>query len=441
MVFVLDKNKKPLSPCHEARARLLLKNGKAAVFRRFPFTIILKREVEETPAPMELKIDPGSKHTGLAILRGNDVVWLGQIEHKTSISSKMEKRAGYRRRRRSKKRYRPARFDNRKKPEGWFPPTVMSRLQNIVTWADRLSKICPITKIQYELVKFDTQLMMNPDIKGKEYQEGPLYNTEMRTFLLTTFQGVCQYCNGASRDKIKEWEHKIPKSRGGSNSVSNATLACHKCNQEKGNLTPKEWEAQIREKKKRSKLDESRLEGIAKVEKQSFGRPLADAAITNAIRKKIKVALQEALNIPVVSSPARNTKRNRVHQHLPKEHCVDAACVGKNIPLLKFRERNCVVIEAIGRGSHCRTNVNSSGFPKGYLPRMKQFFGFQTGQMVKAITTKGNTPISYEGRVACRSTGYFKLKIARGKAVNVKHTCLKILSLNDGYSYSQKTIL
>ena len=90
-VFVLDTNRKQLAPCCAARARILLRKGKAAVFRRYPFTIILKRAVEETPEPMSVKIDPGSRHTGMAIVAGDRVVWLGQIEHKTSIQEDMLK--------------------------------------------------------------------------------------------------------------------------------------------------------------------------------------------------------------------------------------------------------------------------------------------------------------------------------------------------------------
>ncbi|MEL6526890.1 MAG: RRXRR domain-containing protein, partial [Chloroflexota bacterium] len=65
-VFVVDKNKEPLMPCHPARARELLKKGKAAVFRQYPFTIILleRGDTQET----QVKVDPGSKTTGLAIV-------------------------------------------------------------------------------------------------------------------------------------------------------------------------------------------------------------------------------------------------------------------------------------------------------------------------------------------------------------------------------------
>ncbi|MEK4233044.1 RNA-guided endonuclease IscB [Anoxybacillus sp. FSL W8-0703] len=127
MVFVLDTNKRPLAPCHEAVARKLLKQGKAAIYRRFPFTIILKKSVDESEikATYRLKIDYGSRHTGLAILRGQEVVWLGQLDHRTDIKERIDKRRAFRRARRNRKtRYRKPRFLNRKRKEGWLPIAI-----------------------------------------------------------------------------------------------------------------------------------------------------------------------------------------------------------------------------------------------------------------------------------------------------------------------------
>ena len=440
-VFVLDTNRKQLAPCCAARARILLRKGKAAVFRRYPFTIILKRAVEETPEPMSVKIDPGSRHTGMAIVAGDRVVWLGQIEHKTSIQEDMLTRKSYRNNRRYRKtRYRKPRFDNRRKPDGWFPPTIESRIQNVVTVVKRLMKLCPIKDIQYELVQFDTQLLQNPDIEGREYQEGPLYNTEMRTFLLATYQGVCQYCGGVSKDPVKEWEHVQPKSRGGSNSVNNATLACHCCNSDKGDHTLSEWKKIILAKPVRTSLDEARLEGIDKVSKHNYAKAMADAAITNAIRWKLKERLEQATHLPVYPNSSRYTKYNRVQQNLPKEHCIDAACVGRELQTLRFKTDLCMVIEAKGRGRHCRTNLDKFGFPRSYLPRRKQFFGFQTGQMVRAVVPEGKKQGTYYGSVACRSSGSFDIKTPQGRIEGINYKYCKILAVNDGYRYSYKKI-
>lgn len=152
MVFVLDTNKQPLHPCHPARARKLLRYGKAAVYIVQPFTIILNRVVDEPPdKEYRVKFDYGSRHTGVAILKDNTVCWLGQLEHRTDIKKNLQQRSNYRRRRRSANlRYRKPRFNNRVRPNGWLPPSLMSRVNNIETLMRRLTKLVPIGSISYE---------------------------------------------------------------------------------------------------------------------------------------------------------------------------------------------------------------------------------------------------------------------------------------------------
>ena len=139
------------------------------------FRIILKREVTVNQ-PLRLKIDPGSKTTGLAILNDKtcEVVWAAELQHRgQQIKKSLEKRRAVRKSRRNRKtRYRKPRFNNRKRKEGWLPPSLMSRVYNIQTWVTRLRKYCPITAISMELVRFDTQKIQNPEISGIEYQQG-----------------------------------------------------------------------------------------------------------------------------------------------------------------------------------------------------------------------------------------------------------------------------
>ncbi len=186
MIFVLNKNKEPLAPCHPAVARKLLKEGKAVIHKQFPFTIRLKEQKEQDDQPeYRLKIDPGSKHTGLAILTRERVVWTAQLHHRINIKSNMDDRRNLRRNRRNRKtRYRAARFNNRKRSSNWMPPSLQSRVQNIESWVNRLMKLCPLTHISYENVKFDTQLMQNPEITGILYQQGELQGYEVREYLL-----------------------------------------------------------------------------------------------------------------------------------------------------------------------------------------------------------------------------------------------------------------
>src|SRR5689334_19798504 len=162
-VFVLDTNKQPLAPTHPARARLLLKQGKAAVFKRYPFTLILKRAVEVVAPALRLKIDPGAKTTGLAIVDDatGTVVFAAELSHRgEQIKKALDSRRGVRRLRRARfTRYRPPRWRNRRRQPGWLPPSVESRIHNILTWVGRLRRICPIMAISVELVCFDLQKM------------------------------------------------------------------------------------------------------------------------------------------------------------------------------------------------------------------------------------------------------------------------------------------
>jgi len=176
-VFVLDTNKQPLDPVHPGRARLLLTRGKAAVFKRYPFTIILKHEVQAPkPEPLHLKIDPGSKTTGLAIVHdgSGQVVFAAELTHRgQAIKQALADRCEVRRSRRQRHtRYRKPRFKNRRRPNGWLAPSIESRVCNVVTWVKRLMSLCPITDLSLELVKFDMQAMENPEISGVEYQQG-----------------------------------------------------------------------------------------------------------------------------------------------------------------------------------------------------------------------------------------------------------------------------
>jgi hypothetical protein len=160
-VFVLDTNKQPLDPVHAGRARLLLKQGKAAVYRRYPFSIILKRAVEKPdPHPLRIKLDPGSKTTGIALVNDANgaVVWAAELTHRgLQITRALHKRRAARRNRRQRKtRYRKPRFENRRKRKGTLPPSQESRVCHILTWVRRLMRLCLVNAISQELVRFDT---------------------------------------------------------------------------------------------------------------------------------------------------------------------------------------------------------------------------------------------------------------------------------------------
>ena len=196
-VFVLDTNKKPLATCHPARAKELLKKGKAAVYRRFPFTLILKEaKPNADPKPVTLKVDPGSKTTGIALVENGKVIFAAEIEHRGQvIRDNLEKRRAIRRNRRNRKtRYRHARFQNRTRPKGWLAPSLKSRVDNLQTWFTRFFKLCKLESISMELVRFDMQLMQDAEVSGIEYQQGELQGYEVREYLLEKYSRKCCYC-------------------------------------------------------------------------------------------------------------------------------------------------------------------------------------------------------------------------------------------------------
>jgi len=417
-VFVLDMHKKPLMPCHPARARQLLKKRRAAIFRYYPFTIILKDRDGGDKQDVRIKIDPGSKQSGMALVgdfkRGKRVIWAAIIQHRgDQIRRALQKRRAVRRNRRSRKtRYRKPRFLNRRRPEGWLPPSIESRIANITTWVRRLSKWCPISHISLELVKFDTQKLENPEIKGTEYQKGELFGYEVKEYLLEKWGRKCAYC-GATNIPL-EIDHIIPKSRGGTDRVSNLTLACRECNLKKGKKTAAEF---------------GHPEIQAKAEK-----PLRDAAVVNAIRWKLLERLKE-FDLPIECGSGGRTKYNRVKQGYRKEHWIDAACIGESggevyIP----PNMNPLTIKATGWGNRQMCKVDKYGFPRS-KPKQKIAFGFQTGDIVKAVIPKGKNKGKYIGRVIVRADGYFNIQTSRIVKQKINHRYCQIVQKSDGYSY------
>jgi 5-methylcytosine-specific restriction endonuclease McrA len=297
-VFVIDTNKQPLNPIPPARARELLTKQKAAVFRMYPFTIILKRAVDNpNPKSLTIKLDPGSKFTGIAILDGESVIWAAELEHRGwQIKDSLESRRSLRRSRRNRKtRYRHSRFDNRKRSDGWLPPSLMHRVLTVETWVKRLCRYAPITQIAMELVKFDTQKMQNPEFDGVEYQQGELFGYEIREYLLEKWGRKCAYCD--SLGVPLQVEHIHPRSKGGSNRVSNLTLSCERCNLKKGTKLVDEL----------LKKDIPRLERV----KQQAKQPLKDTAVVNSTRWALFRTLKNILPIVTGTSCSHFWEKGR----------------------------------------------------------------------------------------------------------------------------------
>ena len=467
MVIALDKNKRPLGFITERRCRILMENRRAVMYRYYPSVVILKdvdaKKIEDLPV-YRIKIDPGAKYTGIVIVRDdtNELMFSLQLEHRgEQVKKNLDTRRGSRRNRRSRETgYRKPKWGNlcagknghtdftSNREDGWLPPSIKSTVNNILTWVRRLCKWVNIKECSVESVRFDTQLMENPDIQGVQYQQGTLFGYEVREYLLEKYGHTCQYCGGKSGDSILEWEHMIPKSRGGSDSIKNATLACHSCNQDKGNKTPEEWLQVLKSRKGGGKSDkeltQTRIQCIQNIlEGKAPVRGLRYAAWVNSSRRYLQQKLFEIFGSVECASGGR-TKYNRTILGYPKEHHYDALCVGE-VPAEGFKDRThgyYLYAKATGRGTRLRGLLNNCGIIiTKWTDRHKTVQGFQTGDIAVAdvpLTSKYKYKGRFVGRVMVRKTGSFDIRTLDGVLVTVKAEFCKLLQNNSGYSFLTK---
>ena len=404
-----------------AEARILIRKKLAVVHKVYPFTIRLRdNSCGSKDRAYTVKVDPGSRHTGIAITDDRDqVVMLAEIEHRGHLIKKdlaSRKAVRYSRRQR-KTRYRPARFLNRTKPEGWLAPSVKSRADNVINFIRKYKKLLSINKVMIENVSFDVaQMSSNTNLIGTAYQQGPLYQNQLRSFIFSRSGGKCVYC-GAPAQEI---DHVIPRSNGGTDSTYNLVASCRACNQMKSNLSLKDFGKLVG--KDFSKLEPKKLP--------------KDASIVQSVRnytiKKIKDIIPNT-----ISYAAWMTKYNRDELGLPKEHYYDALSVG-NIQNYKFLTDKVLVISAKGRGSRQMCRVNRYGFPRASAKASKIVRGFQTGDIVKAIVTRGPKQGEYLGRVAVKSDGYFNIQTKTKTIQCIGYKYCHLIQRGDGYSYHYK---
>lgn len=426
-VFVLSKKDKRLMPCHPARARRLLHSKKARVKRLYPFTIELTHRSEGDIQPIELKFDPGSKQTGIGlVIHGKErllAIFGASLTHRgKSIKNNLEKRKNIRKFRRYRNtRYRKPRFLNRarSKNKGFIAPSLQSVVNNIIEWSKRFMRYTPVGFITVESVKFDMHKMEKAAVVGLEYQRGTLFDYEVKEYLLEKYNYSCVYCG--VKNVPFEKEHVIPRSRGGSNRISNLVLSCHDCNQKKDNLPIEEF------------LKDNPV--LLKKIKAQLKSSLKDAAVVNTTRKQIIKDLS-SLNVPVLTGTGAETKYNRVSQGYEKEHYIDALCVGSTgakvyipstlKPLLIKKER---------RNNRQMCLMDKYGFPRGKAKGGKMVYGFKTGDMVIAIVKEGKNKGIHKGKVAVRSKGSFNIRTNLKILQAISWKKCKIIHRFDGYSY------
>lgn len=308
-------------PCSQRKARILLKQNKATIYKYNPFTIRLNYCSGESNQICKIGIDTGSKNIGIAITSNKNVLFKGEIELRQDVKSNIYLRKEYRRARRSRKtRYRKARFLNRKKKKDWLPPSIESRISITFRWIDLFLELVPQKELYIEVGKFDIQKMINQNIKNEEYQQGDkfgYYNTRYYVFDRDNY--TCQVCK-KSNNKILQTHHIIYKSNGGTNRAENLITICSEChtsnNHKEGNIL---WKWQIEKKKTKQYKDPPFMNIIRR--RIFIKYPMAKIVYgseTSYVRKEMKLE-KTHYNDAIVISGIRKIKENNSEWLLIKQ--------------------------------------------------------------------------------------------------------------------------
>lgn len=265
--------------------------------------------------------------------------------------------------------------------------------------------------------------MENAEISGVEYQQGTLQGYEVRAYLLEKWKRTCAYCG--KQDVPLQIEHIHPSTKGGTNRISNLTLACEKCNIKKGTQDI-------------AVFLKNKPEVLKRVLEQ-VNQPLKDAAAVNATRRALFTRLQK-VGLPVECGSGGLTKYNRTMRGLPKTHWLDAANVGTSTPAsLSIKHVVPLLIMANGHGCRQMCLMDEDGFPRT-KPKAKRFtHHFHTGDIVRAVVP---APLkktgTYVGRMSAKANGAFTIATAKGTVTDIGKNYCRILQHADGYGYTQK---
>ena len=287
------------------KVRRLLKNSLAHVVCRIPFTIQLDYDTTDYTQPVSLGVDADSKHIGISATTSEKELYAADVELRNDIVDKLSTRRELRRTRRSRLRYRKARFNNRvsSKRKGWLAPSVENKIQTHLTVVEKIHKFLPITNIVVETASFDIQKINNPSISGVEYQQGEQLDFfNVREYVLFRDNHTCQHCKGKSKDKVLNVHH-IESRKTGGDSPNNLITLCETCHKayHRG-----EFELNVKR-----------------------GKSFRDAAFMGIMRWGFYDRLKNIY--PNVSMTfGYITKNTRITNNLPKDHYVDARCISGN---------------------------------------------------------------------------------------------------------------
>jgi hypothetical protein len=410
-VYVLNSDGKPLMPCVPAIARLLLKEGKAKVVRRTPFTLkLFVPPTQKHIQPLTLGIDTGSTMVGAAVAdEQGKVVYLSRVELRNDITATMKERAAKRRNRRQRTtRYRPARFNNRRNSikQGRFPPTMRSKIEGHLREISFVQAILPIRSIVLETSTFDPHALKNPEVLRQKwlYQQGINYGfANTKAYVLTRDNYTCQHCQGKSRDRRLEVHHLVFRSQGGSNEEANLLTLCKTCH------------------------DRLHAGTISLKQRGRKKGGLAHATQMNSIR----VQLLRRLNAEETWGFV--TKEHRLLAGLPKTHTNDAAIVATRGQTPQFRTTQVILKKCIPAGDYQQTKGVRSEQPI----TTDKIQGFRKFDEVRY---RGQEYF-IKGRM---STGYAILMGLDGKKVDLKpipkFEKMKRVSARSAWMISQKTM-
>jgi len=252
MVRVLAKDGTKLQPTNRhGKVRRLLDNNKAEVVDNDPFTIRLLYEPDSRKTQkVKVYFDPGGKYQGFAIIANGKVIKKGTIELRDGIPELIAQRRRYRRARRHRnKRYRQPRFDNRKREDGWLPPSVQSKYDHIKRWIDKLTRHLPDFELTVEIANFDIQKLKNPEIEGEDYQQGDMYGYEnLKQYLIFRENNKCQLCGEEKGNDTWNTHHLVKDSKGSSDKPSNMALLHSECHDK---LHNEELEGELKQNARR----------------------------------------------------------------------------------------------------------------------------------------------------------------------------------------------
>lgn len=338
-------------PCSSAKARHLLRNGKAKVVRTEPFTIQLLYGSAGYKQPITLGVDAGSKHIGLSATTDKKELYASEVELRRDITKNIATRKANRKNRRSRKtRYRKAKFLNRvhSKKKGWLAPSVENKIHTHIKVIKQLHRILPITKIIVETASFDLHKLQNNTVSGNSYQHGEQYGfSNVREFVLWRDNYTCQHCHGKSKDAILNVHHIESRLTGG-NAPNNLITLCRECH----------------EKYHRSEISLN----------IKRGKPLRDATFMGIMRKTFFTRLQNEYPF-VEETYGYITKSVRINTGFIKTHCIDAFCISGNVsaePLSYYyyqkqvRKRNRQIHKAKITKGHKRKMNQAPKYVKGF---------------------------------------------------------------------------